>query len=175
MIEDALKGDPYIGIIQPKVIYSESSPEVFDVGTVGQIAESQKLPDGRFLITLKGVMRFRIESEPKREGKLYRHAVVSYDEFLKDSERHVCEYDMGRIIDLLEDYVKDKPYEIDFQRLKSGSAGDHIDELCQALHFPVDEKQLLLEAKNASTRGEKLVALLEMSRAELEYGSYQLH
>ena len=84
MINDSMKLDKLIGIIQPKTTFNkENNPELFDVGCVGKIISFQETKDGRYLIELKGISRFKNVTEIKTEKK-YRILEVNYDEFSED-------------------------------------------------------------------------------------------
>ena len=80
MVEDALKNDGYIGMIQSKKL----DGDVFKVGCLGKIDKHERTGDGRILINLKGLTRFSINEEIKNNNKKYREFYVNYDEFKGD-------------------------------------------------------------------------------------------
>ena len=86
MIEDALASNKMIGMIQTKQSNNPKKPEVFSVGCLGKIDTHTKTADGRYLINLKGLIRFRILDEVETD-LLYRKFRVTYDEFLDDLEK----------------------------------------------------------------------------------------
>jgi Lon protease-like protein len=165
MISDALENGALIGMVQPRdpVGYAlETQANVYDVGCAGRIVEHERTDDGRFLIVLEGVSRFRIVEEPNMTAA-YRQAVVCYDEFAEDRESSV---ELGRIrpelIDGLRRYLDQMGAEADWSSVETLSDSDLVHALCMTCPFPGNEKQALLEALTLEARARVLMTLMAL-------------
>ena len=123
MINDSMKLDKLIGIIQPKTsLNEENNPELFGVGCVGKIISFQETKDGRYLIELKGISRFKNIAEIKTEKK-YRILEVNYEEFTDDLIIEKAELkfsDLELIFKDLNLYEKKASYKLEsFRKTKS--------------------------------------------------------
>jgi Lon protease-like protein len=170
MVEDALEGSPFLGMIQPRIPRPDNqpqpgaeheSPELYPVGCVGRIEESEKMSDGRFLIVLKGISRFRILEElPPKRG--YRRVLATYDEFTRDLQ----EIDEGpnpeRLLDAFEKFARQHELSFDPERLQALSGVALLNGLSIALPFRPEEKQALLEAPDPAQREEVFLSLIRM-------------
>ena len=164
MIDDAMKGDRVIGIIQPKKSGNLKKPNLYDVGCAGKITSFNETEDGRYLIILNGVCRFKIISEEKHD-KLYRICKIDFAEYLDDLNKKVEDInfnDLKYIFNELKTFFKKQGYLINLEDLKKNNLDQTINALSMASPFSLEEKQILLETKNLKIRKEKLEEILKI-------------
>ena len=164
MIDDAMKGDRIIGIIQPKKSGDLKKPNLYDVGCVGKITSFNETEDGRYLIILNGICRFKIISEEKHD-KLYRICNIDFAEYLDDFKKKVEDInfnDLKFIFNELKNFFKKQGYLINLEDLKKNNLDQTINALSMASPFSLEEKQILLETKNLKIRKEKLEEILKI-------------
>ena len=164
MIDDAMKGDRIIGIIQPKKSGDLKKPNLYDVGCAGKITSFNETEDGRYLIILNGVCRFKIISEEKHD-KLYRICKIDFAEYLDDLNKKVEDInfnDLKFIFNELKIFFKKQGYLINLEDLKKNNLDQTINALSMASPFSLEEKQILLETKNLKIRKEKLEEILKI-------------
>ena len=164
MIDDAIKGDRIIGIIQPKKSGDLKKPNLYDVGCAGKITSFNETEDGRYLIILNGVCRFKIISEEKHD-KLYRICKIDFAEYLDDLNKKVEDInfnDLKFIFNELKVFFKKQGYLINLEDLKKNNLDQTINALSMASPFSLEEKQILLETKNLKIRKEKLEEILKI-------------
>jgi Lon protease-like protein len=166
MTTDALGAERAIGMIQPAEANAErvtQNPGLQRTGCLGRITAFAETDDGRFLITLTGVSRFRVVEElPLHRG--YRRVKASYREFARDREAEPGSLaDRRRLIGALRAYFAMKKMEVDWTAI--GSAPDEALVTSVAMICPLDpaEKQALLECRDMQERAELLTGLLEMA------------
>lgn len=173
MVEDALADQQFIGMIQPYAAtpstYCEGGdpnaendhPDLYLVGCAGHLEQWERLPDGRFLILLRGVRRFRVrgELEPLRG---YRRVEANYEEFSHDSQDTEEEVDTGRLLATLRRFGESHGLKLDWDVLGDLSGVSLLNSIAMGLPFPPEEKQALLEATGVAQRLEMLLTLLEM-------------
>jgi len=172
---DALKAGRLFGMIQPdydrgekkadrdaKVVTLKEEPHLYQVGCVGRVSSFEETEDGRLLITLRGVCRFRAQEEVAGE-KGYRRLRVSYDEF-KDDMEPMGKFDLDRegLIERLKPYLETQGMKINVDAIKGLSEPTLVTSLCMICPFDPREKQALLEAPSVKVRAEPLMALLRM-------------
>ncbi len=164
MIDEAMKGNRIIGLIQPKKSGDLKKPNLYDVGCAGKITSFNETEDGRYLIVLNGICRFRIISEEKNE-KLFRVCEVNYDEYLEDfnkTKEDIKFGDLKFIFDELKSFFKKQGYAINLEEMKKNNLDQTINTLSMASPFSLEEKQILLETKNLKVRKEKLEEILKI-------------
>ncbi|MEL6235216.1 MAG: LON peptidase substrate-binding domain-containing protein [Pseudomonadota bacterium] len=161
MLEDAMKTpERLIGMIQPL----ESGRRMHQIGCAGRITSFTETEDGRYLITLGGVCRFRLGKE--EEGfSPYRRFTVDWSSFERDlgASEEDPGLDRERFLDLLARYFETARLSSDWDALKSADAELLINSLSVLCPFEVEEKQALLEAPSLETRRETLVMLMEFA------------
>ena len=143
MVEDALKGNKYIGMVQSKKVEGE----VFKVGCLGKIDRHEKTPDGRILINLNGLSRFKIDEEVNND-KLYREFIVNYDDFRDDmklKEYEVKNEILEQLINNSKKYFSQQGVLIDWMQISKLEAFEQIYTLAMISPFSVSEKQKVLE------------------------------
>jgi len=164
MLEDALKTpERLIGMVQPCAVRGrEGETGLHAIGCVGRVTQFSETEDGRYMVTLTGLSRFRVLEEV--EGFTpYRRAKVSWDGF--DRDKGPTETDSGfdreRFMNLLSRYFTSRELDTDWDSLNQADDELLINSLSMLLGFDPEEKQALLEAPCLSTRRETLVTLLE--------------
>jgi hypothetical protein len=159
LVDDALAGDRLIGIIQPSAqeIDSEALEEV---GTVGRLSSFAETDDGRYLVTLDGLIRFRMMREMPPAGP-YRVAEVDYGEFAEDLAAPCESPERGPVRDAFVAYAKDIGFAVDTDSLARASVEDLINAAITLCPFAPDAKQALLEAPSLEQRCTALIALLQ--------------
>jgi len=153
MTEDALLNDKLIGMVQTKNYKNTIKPEVFNVGCLGKIEAHSKTPDGRYLINLTGLIRFKILDEIETDLP-YRKFKVSYDDYLEDLEK-IKFSDKVNIIDLIDKtrkFFKIHQLSTDWKIVEKVEPNQLVNSLSMICPFSVSEKQTLLEAKNLIER-----------------------
>ena len=164
MIDDAMKGNRIIGIIQPKKTGDLKIPNLYNVGCAGKITSFNETEDGRYLIVLSGICRFKIISEEKND-KLYRICNISFAEYLDDLNKkneEIKTSDLKFIFDELKSFFKKQGYLINLEEMKKNNIDQTINALSMASPFSLEEKQILLETKNLKIRKEKLEEILKI-------------
>ena len=160
MIDDSMKSNRIIGMIQPK--NKDEIPGLYSVGCAGRITSFNETDDGRYLIIIKGVSRFKILKEINN-NKLYRECEVSFNEFEKDiieSFNEIKFSDLELIFKNLKSFFKKKGYIINWKDLEKQSLDQTINTLAMASPFSLEEKQILLETSNINNRKIELEKIL---------------
>ena len=163
MIDSCMKNNRVLGLIQPKKDGNLKKPDLYEVGCVGKITSFNETDDGRYLIVLNGICRFKIINEEKN-NKLYRECYVRYDEYIDDLEaknKEINFSDLKLIFKDLKNLFKRQGYSIDWKEIEKQSLDQTINTLSMASPFSLEEKQVLLESKNLSIRKEKLEEILK--------------
>ncbi len=163
MVDDSMKGSKMIGMIQPKKTFNNSIPELYNVGCVGKITSINESEDGRYLIVLNGLSRFKILDEIKND-KLYRECEVSFSEFHNDinsNKEEIKFTDLELIFKNLKTLFQKRGYIINWKELEKQDLDQTINTLSMASPFSLEEKQALLETKNLNSRKAKLEEILK--------------
>ena len=161
MIDDSMKGDRIIGMVQPKN-NKKSIPELYSIGCAGKITSFSETDDGRYLIVIKGLNRFKILNELDN-NKLYRECEVSFEEFNKDifkNDNEIKFKDLELIFKNLKSLFKKKGYIINWKQLEKQSLDQTINTLAMASPFSLEEKQILLETDDVNDRKIELEKIL---------------
>ena len=161
MIDDCMKSDRIIGMIQPKNS-SGKVPELYNIGCAGKITSFNETNDGRYLIVINGISRFKIIKEINSE-KLYRKFDVSFNEYNKDTSTSPIEIkfsDLELIFKNFKSLFQTKGYSINWKELEKQSLDQTINTLSMASPFSLEEKQILLESVDLKTRKQKLEEIL---------------
>ena len=161
MIDDAMKGDRIIGMIQPKES-NQNSPLLYNIGCAGKITSFNETDDRRYLIVITGISRFKISQEIKTEN-LYRKYKVDYSNFksdLGDTKKEIKFSDLELIFKNLKSLFDKQGYLINWKELEKQSLDETINTLSMASPFSLEEKQILLETTNLDERKKKLEEIL---------------
>ena len=162
MVDDAVKGDRIIGMVQPKKNDS-SIPALYKIGCAGKISSFNETEDGRYLIVLNGLSRFKIEKEIDT-AKKYRECNINFNEYSNDliNEKKSINFSDLELIFKNFKYLFDKMgYLINWKELEKESLDKTINGLSMAAPFSSEEKQILLETKNITERKIKLEEILK--------------
>ena len=162
MVDDAMKGDRIIGMVQPKKS-NQTIPILYTVGCAGKIISFNETEDGRYLIVLDGISRFKILEELNND-KLYRECKVNFDNFSNDINNQKEEIkfsDLELIFKNLKSLFNKQGYTINWKELEKQSLDQTINSLSMASPFSLEEKQVLLETINLNERKLKLEEILK--------------
>ena len=164
MINDSMKSNKLIGMIQPKTLKSlmNKIPELHQIGCLGKITTFQETDDGRYLIELKGIIRFEIIEEVL-SNKKYRECEVNFKNYYQDLDNKKEDLkfsDLELIFKDLKNLFEKKGYVINWKALEKQSLDETINALAMASPFSLEEKQILLETKNISLRKTKIAEIL---------------
>ena len=163
MINDSMKSNKLIGMVQPKKIINDLTPPILhNIGCLGKISSFKETEDGRFLIELKGLIRFKIINEIK-SAKKYRECEVNFENFNHDLDEKKEELkfsDLEIIFKDLKSLFEKRGFIINWKELEKQSLDETINALAMASPFSLEEKQVLLEAENLNIRKNKIAEIL---------------
>ena len=169
MTDDAMKGTRLIGMIQPddKKAASPAGPAMYATGCAGRITQYAESGDGRYLITLTGVARFRVQEELSVTTP-YRQCRVDFATFKDDLVPRAGEaaVDREQLLQTLRDYLKANNLQADWQDINQAPTEALVNGLAMMSPYGAREKQALLEAPDLKSRAEVLIALTEMALAK---------
>ncbi|MCV3270214.1 LON peptidase substrate-binding domain-containing protein [Roseobacter sinensis] len=163
MLEDALKTSTrLIGMIQPNEVPGRSGSGLHSIGCAGRIMQFSETEDGRYLITLGGISRFRVVQEIQGFTP-YRRCDVKWDGFDRDlgPEEQDTGFNRSEFMTLLGRYFDARQLSADWDTLKEADDELLINSLSMMLDFDPEDKQALLEAPSLPTRRETLITLIE--------------
>src|SRR5436190_10815515 len=173
MIDDALRGHRLIGMIQPDAANPgpENKPNLYQGGCVGRITQLAETGDGRYLLQLTGIARFRIEEE-RDVSTPYRQCRVTYTPFVDDFTPRKGEEDVDRasLLHALSDFLKANDLKADWEGIENAPNEALVNALAMMSPYGTAEKQALLEAPDLKTRAEILVAATEIELAKKTSG-----
>lgn len=170
MTRDAIKGERLIGMIQPTglaesdPVKAERGPALFPVGCLGRIVSFAETEDGRYLITLHGVIRFRIKHELEMKDG-YRRVLADYKPFrddMADSPERLEKAAHARILTALTHYFRANNVTANWDSIQKMDDAMLVTMLAMSCPFDPTDKQALLESQNLATRAQALAALLEL-------------
>ena len=162
MINDSMKSNKLIGMIQPKSSNNQVKPDLYNVGCLGKITSFRETEDGRFLIELKGLIRFKKKKEIVTENK-YRILEIDFEDFyqdLKNEKEEIKFSDLELIFKDLKSLFEKRGFIINWKALENQSLDETINALAMASPFSLEEKQVLLEAENLNVRKNKISQIL---------------
>ena len=164
MINESMKTNKLIGMIQPKSINNDQSsiPSLHQIGCLGKITSFKETEDGRYLIDLKGIIRFKILKE-EETNKPYRKCEVKFDDYLNDlieKKENLKFSDLELIFKDLKQLFEKRGFIINWKALEKQSLDETINALAMASPFSLEEKQVLLEAINLDLRKNKIAEIL---------------
>ena len=165
MVNDSMKAEKLIGMVQPKKIKNFDNsklPILHKIGCLGKINSFKELDDGRYLIELKGLIRFEIEKEIT-SNKKYRKVEVSFDNYLHDLDEKKEDLKFSDLEMIFKDFktlFERRGFIINWKALEKQSLDETINALAMTSPFSLEEKQVLLEAKNLDVRKTKIAQIL---------------
>lgn len=173
MTDHALATNRLIGMVQP--ISEESrmeKPEIYNIGGLGKIVNFSETNDGRYLISLAGLIRFEIKDELKADTP-YRQVEAEYTEFSDDLALadNAPNIDRNRLLPALKNYLEINKMNTDWEAITHAPSETLINSLAMICPFDPTEKQALLEAKGLEERCDILSALLQMASSSGDPGS----
>jgi Lon protease-like protein len=170
MIDDALKTERVVGMVQPDPEGGAAAvPRLYGVGCAGRITQFAETGDGRYLVTLVGIARFRIVDELAATTP-YRKCRVSYEPFTADFLPRAGEDEVDRagVLRALSDFVAANDLKVDWRGIEQAPNEALVNALCMMSPFGPREKQALLEAPDLKTRAQALIAITEIELARGE-------
>jgi hypothetical protein len=164
MVNDCMKSGKLIGMIQPKNKQNENEniPDLYEIGCMGKITSFKETEDKRFLIELRGLIRFQIIKEIN-SSKEYRECEINFEKFhedLIDKKEDIKFSDLEIIFKDLKNIFERKGFIINWKALEKQSLDEIINALAMASPFTLEEKQVLLEAQNLKLRKSKIADIL---------------
>ena len=162
LINDCMKTNKLIGLIQPKRNNINSIHDLHEIGCLGKIASFKDTSDGRYLIELNGLARFKITNEVKN-NKPYRECEVSFNDYQDDlvlPKKELKFSDLDLIFKDLKSLFEKKGYIINWKSLREQNLNETINALAMASPFSMEEKQIVLESKNLESRKNKIAEIL---------------
>ena len=164
MVNDSMKSNKLIGIIQPKNSSDEKTePNLHKIGCLGKITSFRETEDNRYMIELKGLLRFEAIQEIKTQNQ-YREYEVNFANFyhdLNDEKEKLKFTDLELIFNDLKSLFEKRGFIINWKELEKQSLDETINALSMASPFSLEEKQVLLEAKNLDIRKSKIAEILK--------------
>tara|TARA_B100001063_G_scaffold241660_1_gene268959 strand:+ start:107 stop:757 length:651 start_codon:yes stop_codon:yes gene_type:complete len=165
MINDSMSSNKFVGMIQPKISKDEDkidTPQLHEIGCMGKITSFKEINNARFLIEIKGLIRFKIVKEIQSIKK-YRECEVNFDNYHEDLEskkEDIKFSDLELIFKDLKSLFEKRGFIINWKALEKQSLDEIINALAMASPFSIEEKQVLLEAKNLKIRKTKISEIL---------------
>ena len=165
MVNDSMKAEKFIGMVQPKTIKNFDNsklPILHKIGCLGKINSFKELDDGRYLIELKGLIRFEIEKEINTNKK-YREVEVNFNNYLHDLDEKKEDLKFSDLEMIFKDFktlFERRGFIINWKALEKQSLDETINALAMTSPFSLEEKQVLLEAKNLDVRKTKIAQIL---------------
>ena len=158
-----MKSNKLLGMIQPKSLNNNmSKPELHNIGCLGKITSFKETDDNRYLIDLKGLVRFKISKEIKSSFQ-YKEYEVDYKDYhqdLEEREEKLQFSDLELIFKDLKSLFDKRGFIVNWKSLEKQSLNETINALSMASPFTLEEKQVLLEAKNLDIRKNKIAEIL---------------
>lgn len=174
MVDDALRGSRIIGMIQPdgEPTAGQKQARLMGIGCAGRITQLAETGDGRYLVTLTGIARFRVVEELPATTP-YRQCKVDFAAFPLDFQPKAGEDQVDRegVIRTLKAFLEANDLKIDWKGIHEASNEALVNALSMMSPFASREKQALLEAPDLKTRAEILIAITEMDLARGDDGS----
>ena len=162
MINDSMKTNKLVGLIQPKQNNNSSILDLHEIGCLGKITSFKDMSDGRYMIDLNGLTRFQVTKEIEND-KPYRECEVSFKNYQDDlnSKKEQLKFsDLELIFKDLKSLFEKKGYIINWKSLEKQNLNETINALAMASPFSLEEKQILLESKNLEMRKNKIAEIL---------------
>ena len=163
MINNCMKSNKLLGMIQPKSFSNDiNKPELHNIGCLGKITSFKETEDNRYLIDLKGIIRFKIFKEIKSSFQ-YREYEVDFKDYhqdLEEKQEKLQFSDLELIFKDLKALFDKRGFIVNWKSLEKQSLNETINALSMASPFTLEEKQVLLEAKNLVIRKNKIAEIL---------------
>ncbi len=162
MFDDAMASNRLIGMVQPcEGSEDKDAPKVYETGCVGRITSFNETDDGRYLVTLSGLLRFDLVRELPAGS--YRQVEPDYQRFAQDMEEDKGEIERERLVEVLNAYFEANSIEGDWEAIEQTSNERLVTSLAMICPLGAPEKQALLESMTLTERAEALIAIMEMA------------
>lgn len=176
MVSDAMGANRMFGMVQPsqaEAEQNEGDPEVYPVGCAGRVTHFEETDDGRFMLSLRGVCRFRIVEEiPTTRG--YRRSTIDWAPYRDDlSQSTGVTINRERLLVAVRTYFTSKGLEANWDAIEKAEDEYLVTSIAMLCPFDPSEKQALLEAQDLLTRSELLTAIVEMAALDRSDGMRQ--
>jgi Lon protease-like protein len=171
MLDDVMAAERIIGLVQTAPGGSRDRPHLAHIGCAGRVTSFTETADGRYMINLTGVCRFKLGDELPTQGP-YRQARVDFLPFADDLAPLPGDtgVERQRLLDVLTRYLEHRGLRIDWDAVGNAPIANLVNSLCMALPFEHAELQALLEATDVIARRETLVTLLEIDGSDFDEG-----
>jgi len=167
LVNDCMKENRMFGMVQPKN-KNNDTPEVYNIGCLGKIVSFNETQDKRFIISLSGIIRFRIKKEFKLE-KLYRSFEVDYSEFLNDTKKdQLINYDKKVLLSKIRIYFQKINYPIDYNELTKLNLDQLASTVSMISPFTTEEKQKLIETVKIEDKIKTLGEIINFNLADFQ-------
>ena len=169
LVNDCMRENRMFGMVQPK-IKGSLNPECYEVGCLGKIISFNETKDKRFIISLSGITRFRIEKELER-NKLYRKFLVNYSDFLDDldeKKKEIENYDREILLKKIKLFFEKINYPIEYNELIKLDADQLVSTICMISPFSIVEKQKLIETIKIKDKIKTLDEIINFNLFELQ-------
>lgn len=176
MIGAAMRGDKIIGIIQPALDgakRNDDEPELCEVGCLGRVISLSETGDGRLLISLQGICRFRVAAEMEVKSPFRQCRITPFITDLSEDQGSGGEVNRPALLKAFRSYLQANELEADWESVSRADNAMLVNALSMMAPYGAAEKQALLEAVDLKTRADTLIAITEMAlaRDNNEYGS----
>ena len=169
LVNDCMKENRIFGMVQPKS-QTDKLPRVYDIGCLGKIVSFNETVDKRFIISLSGIIRFRIKNELQKE-KLYRIFEVDYSEFLTDlyeKENQEVVYDKKNLLNMIRTFFQKINYPIDYNELTKLDLDQLVSTVSMIAPFSIEEKQKLIETVNTKEKIKTLEEIISFNLLDFQ-------
>ena len=164
LVNDCMRKNRMFGMVQPKNKIGKL-PEVYDIGCLGKIISFNETSDNRFIISLSGIMRFRIKKELEKE-KLYRNFEVDYSEFLIDLEEKnnkIINYDKKNLLNKIKNFFQKVSCPIDYNEYAKLNLDHLVNTVAMISPFSVEEKQKIIETIKVEDKAKILYEIVSFN------------
>lgn len=175
MVDDVLKSHRIIGMVQPDEEGSDAKPHLFNIGCAGRMTQIAETGDGRYILTLTGIARYKIVAEISTTTP-YRQCQVDFTPFLEDFSPHAGEEAVDRdgVLKALGNFAEANQLQIDWKSVQEAPNEALVNALSMMSPYGPKEKQALLEAPDLRSRADVLIAITEIVLARGSQGARPL-
>ena len=168
MVRDALDDEGIVGMVQPRAEGTDpANSQIYEIGCAGKIQNSERLDDGRYMIALQGIARFRIDRELALHPEGYRTVHADFENFGADLDaRRSSTVDREGLLAALREFLARRGLSADWDAVERADDEMLVNALSMGCPFAANEKQALLECRDSSERARMLEALFAMSAFE---------
>ncbi len=169
LVNDCMKENRMFGMVQPRN-KKDTTPEVYKIGCLGRITSFNETTDKRFIISLSGIIRFRIKKELE-EVKLYRNFEVDYSEFLDDldeKKNQDINYNKKNLMNTIKNYFQKIGYPIDYKELEKLNLDLLVSTVAMISPFSVEEKQKLVETVKIEDKAKTLSEIINFNLLDFQ-------